>query len=515
MEAVQAGWLSILPPVLAIVLALITKDVVFSLLLGALSGALIFTVLAGLNPLVAPVETLFSAAVNNTDLYIILFICLLSALVQVISLSGGSNAYGRWGSRHLKTRRSTFLATSALGCLIFIDDYFNCLTVGTVMRPLTDRQRISRAKLAYLIDSTAAPICIIAPISSWAAAVGSNLRTTGAFTSDFSAFCATIPYNLYALITIAMALLLSLRRIDFGPMLRQEQLAQAGKDLGSADGCSAASAKEGRVSDMVIPIAALIVFTLLGMLYNGGFWEAGASYHSLIGALGSCVAAQALAWGSLGALMLAFLLFVPRRLMTFRAFMDGVTEGMKNMVPAATILILAWTISGICRDQLLTAGFVRDLMAASRIPGALLPAIIFAVAAFLSFSIGTAWGTFGILIPIIVPVATALSPNLLIVALSATLGGSVFGDHCSPISDTTILSSTGAGCNHLLHVSTQLPYALCAAGCALLGYLAAGFTDGNLPITLAVGLGSMVVLVELLHRREEKAGSPACAAKTE
>jgi len=501
MEAVQAGWLSILPPVIAIILAIITKDVVFSLLLGALSGTVIYSLLAGINLLIGPIEVLFRATMEGIDVYIILFICLLGALVQVIANSGASAAYGRWGSRRLKTRRSTLLATSVLGVLIFIDDYFNCLTVGTVMRPLSDRQKISRAKLAYIIDSTAAPVCILAPISSWAAAVGSNLRGTGAFTSDFSAFCATIPYNLYALLTIAMVVYLSVRGRDFGPMGRQEALARQQDHIPEEE--AAQEGPDGRVSDMILPILALIVLTIAGMLYNGGFF--GGDYHmDIIGALGNCSAAEALTWGGLCALILAFLMYVPRKLMSFRKFMDGVTEGMKNMVPSCAILILAWTISGVCRDQLLTAEYIRDLMAASSIPGFLLPVIIFVVAAFLSFSIGTAWGTFGILIPIVIPVATALSPNLLIVALSATLSGSVFGDHCSPISDTTILSSTGAQCDHMLHVSTQLPYALCSAGCAALGYIASGLTDGNLAVTLGVSFASLAAALLALTRNTKK-----------
>ena len=499
MEAVQAGWFSILPPIIAIILAIITKDVVFSLLLGALSGTFLYSLLAGLNPLVGSVEVLFTATLEGIDIYIILFICLLGALVQVIANSGASAAYGRWGSKRLTSRRSTLLATSALGVLIFIDDYFNCLTVGTVMRPLSDRQKISRAKLAYIIDSTAAPVCILAPISSWAAAVGSNLRGTGVFTSDFTAFCATIPYNLYALVTLGMVLLFSLLGCDFGPMKQQELLEQ---DLLREEQMPEDTAEgKGRVTDMIIPIAALILLTILGMLYNGGFFTAGEYYHSVSGAFGNCNAAEALTWGGLCSLILAFLMFVPRKLMSLSCFMEGVTEGMKNMVPSCAILILAWTISGICRDCLHTAEFIRDLMTASSIPGFLLPVIIFVAAAFLSFSIGTAWGTFGILIPIVVPVATALSPNLLIVALSATLSGSVFGDHCSPISDTTILSSTGAGCEHMLHVSTQIPYALCAAGCAALGYIAAGLTDGNLPVTLGVSFISLAVLLWILTRK--------------
>ena len=501
MEAVQAGWLSILPPIIAIILAIATKDVVFSLLLGALSGTFIYSVLTDMNLLIGPIEVLFKATMEGIDVYIILFICLLGALVQVIAHSGASAAYGRWGSRRLKTRRSTLLATSVLGVLIFIDDYFNCLTVGTVMRPLSDRQKVSRAKLAYIIDSTAAPVCILAPISSWAAAVGSNLRGTGTFTSDFSAFCATIPYNLYAWLTIAMVVFLSVRGRDFGPMGRQEQLARKQEDV--PEEAAAQDVPNGRVSDMILPILALIVITILGMLYNGGFF--GGDYHlDIAGALGNCAAAEALTWGGLCALILAFLMFVPRKLMTLSQFMEGVTEGMKNMVPSCAILILAWTISGVCRGQLLTAEYIRDLMAASSIPGSLLPVIIFAVAALLSFSIGTAWGTFSILIPIVIPVATALSPNLLIVALSATLSGSVFGDHCSPISDTTILSSTGAQCDHMLHVSTQLPYALCSAGCAAIGYIASGLTDGNLAVTLGASFLALAALLLVLTRTNQK-----------
>lgn len=500
MEAIHAGIFSIVPPVLAIILALLTKDVVFSLLMGILSGTIIYTILAGLNPLVAPVEVLFNTSFANLDLYIIFFVFLLGALVQVISLSGGSAAYGRWGSRYLRSRRSTLLATAGLGCLIFVDDYFNCLTVGTVMKPLTDRQKISRAKLAYLIDSTAAPVCIIAPISSWAGAVGSSLRATGSFASDFSAFCATIPYNLYALLTLLMIVFLIFTGWDFGPMRKQEEMSAASTAPDDTARQAESPCKSGTMTDMVLPIVLLIVLAMLGMLYNGGFWAAGEpGYHSLTGALNNCTAAQALCWGGFGAVLFAFLLYVPRGLITFKEFMACVTEGFKNMIPSNSILVLAWTISGLCRDQLLTAEFVRDAMTRSQIPGALLPAIIFVVAAFLSFSIGSSWGTFGILIPIIVPVATALSPNLLIVSLSATLGGSIFGDHCSPISDTTILSSTGAGCDHLTHVATQMPYALLVAGCCLFGYLVAGFSDGNLLLMFGATLAALISLITIMH----------------
>lgn len=504
MEPIATGWFSILPPILAIVMALLTKDVVFSLLLGILSGTITYCAFTGANLIVGPVEIMFDTAISKIDLNILFFVFMLGAIVQVISVSGGSRAYAKWAQKYLKTRRSTLLATVILGILVFVDDYFNCLTVGTVMSPLAERHKVSKAKLAYLIDSTAAPVCIIAPVSSWAAAVGSSLQSTGAFKSDLVAFCATIPYNLYALLTIFMVLFLAVKEMDFGPMFAQEQAAAASgqtiRDECEQDLSHPASA--GTVMDMIFPIIALIILSILGMLYNGGFWDpSGASYHSLIGAFGNCTASQALCWGGFGTLIITFILYIPRKIMSFSTFMENITEGFKNMVAANTVLLLAWTISGVCRDLLMTAEFVRDLFTTVNVPGTLLPAIIFIVAAFLSFSIGSSWGTFGILIPIIVPVATTLSPNLLIVALSATLGGSIFGDHCSPISDTTILSSTGSDCDHLTHVSTQMPYALTVAGCSIIGYLIAGFSDGNLPLTLSVSVILLIITIILLHKQ--------------
>lgn len=506
MEPIYAGWLSILPPLLSITLALVTKNVIFSLFLGILSGTITYCILLGLNPFVGPVEVMFQTAINHIDLYIIFFVFLLGALVQVIAASGGSNAYGRWADKYIKTKKATLLSTMILGILIFVDDYFNCLTVGTVMSPLIERHKISRAKLAYLIDSTAAPICIIAPISSWAAAVGSTLQSTGAFKSDMAAFCATIPYNLYALLTIFMVFLLSCYELDFGPMLIQEQIhrSKSGSDFFQASSdkeiLKELDGKKSTVLDMVLPIIALILFAILGMLYNGGFWNAESeSFHSLTSAFGNCSASQALCWGGLGALIITFFLYIPRKLMKFSDFMFNITEGIKNMVSANMILLFAWTISGVCRNLLMTADFVSSIFAASHIPGALLPAIIFILAAFLSFSIGSSWGTFSILIPIIIPVASILSPNLLIVSLSATLGGSIFGDHCSPISDTTILSSTGAGCEHLIHVSTQMPYSICVASCCIIGYLVAGFSNGNLLLTLSTGFLCLIISIITLH----------------
>ena len=515
MDPVYVGWLSILPPVIAIVLALLTKEVISSLLVGILSGALIYSLSTGANPIVGTVETSFKLMANKADISILLFLALLGALVVVIGMAGGSRAYGRWAGTKLKSRRSAMVATGVLGGLIFIDDYFNCLTVGTVMKPVTDKHNISRAKLAYIIDATAAPVCIIAPISSWAAAVGSSLRETGAFSSDLTAFVSTIPYNLYAILSIVMVFALCLFNLDFGPMAKVEKKAKEEGDPGAVDTRlreSFAVSDKGRVFDMLIPVIPLIVFTILAMLYNGGLWGEDPAYHSIPAAFGNCSASEALVIGGFAALVVAFLLFVPRGVVKFRAFMDGIVEGVKSMVPAFVILILAWTISGVCRELLMTGEFVKTIVSNSVLPGALLPALIFIVSALLSFAMGTAWGTFGILIPIVVPTCTAVAPELLVVALSATLAGSVFGDHCSPISDTTILSSTGAGCNHIQHVSTQLVYSVTAAACCVVGYLVAGFSGGNIPLTLGTSLLLLAAVMFILHRISAS-GTPNEAAE--
>lgn len=506
MEPFYAGWLSLLPPVIAIVLALVTKEVFSSLLVGVLSGTLIYSLGTSLNPIMGTVETAFSVMVKKADLYILIFCCLLGSLVAVVSMAGGSKAYGRWAASRIRSKKMALLSTSLLGGLIFIDDYFNCLTVGTVMRPVTDRYRVSRAKLAYIIDSTAAPICIIAPISSWVAAVGSNLRSTGRFNSDFAAFIATVPYNLYALLSLAMVVMICLKDLDFGPMVLRETRAKSG-NLGATETKTEAKIKasdRGRVLDMLVPVGALIVFSALGMLYNGGYWGKDPAYHSLGAAFGNCTAAPALVWSCFGALAVSLVLFVPRRLITFRNFMDGVIEGIKSMVSACVVLLLAWTLSGVCIDLLQIDAFdafIKNMVEGSSMPGALLPVLIFIIAAFLSFSTGTAWGAFGILIPIVVPVAEAAAPSLLVVSLSATLAGSVFGDHCSPISDTTILSSTGAGCLHMEHVSTQMPYAALVAACCAAGYLVAGFTNANVWLTLGTAFLLLILVVTGLHRK--------------
>lgn len=506
MEPYYTGWLSILPTIIAIALALKTKDVILSLIVGILIGAFTYTFFSPLNPFIGTMEVTFKVMADRIDINIILFCCLLGGLVKVISLSGASKAYARWATTKLKSKRSSLLATCLLGVVIFIDDYFNCLTVGTVMKPVTDKYKVSRAKLAYIIDSTAAPVCILVPISSWAAAVGSNLTATGSFTSDFAAFVSTIPYNLYAVLSLIIVLIFCFIDINIGPMAKSERKAKNG-DLGivdSDDDLDIESSTKGSVYDMLIPIGTLIVMSIVGMLYNGGFFGSDSKYHSITAALGNSSASEALVWGSFLALVVAFALFIPRKLMSRNDFMEGIISGIKTMVPACIILILAWTISGICRDLLLTQEFIKNIVINMNIPIFLIPALIFIIAALLSFSTGTAWGTFGILIPITVPICSSLAPELLTVSLSAVLAGSVFGDHCSPISDTTIISSTGAGCSHIEHVSTQMPYSLIVAFSSFIGFIVSGVTSANLILTLGSALVTMFILIVTLTKRQKK-----------
>ncbi len=514
MEPFNAGWLSIIPPIVAIALALMTKEVLSSLVIGILTGTLIYTIGTDGNVLMGTIESTFTTMGNKVDFNILIFCSLLGALVYVVAMSGGSKAYGNWAVKKIKGRKSALGATSGLGLLIFIDDYFNCLTVGTVMRPICERFKVSSAKLAYIIDATAAPVCIIAPVSSWAAAVGASLQGSNLFESDMAAFVATIPWNFYALLSLMMVAFILVTGYDFGPMREAEERALRGEQSPySTAGSHAAEPPKanprGTVWDMVIPILSLIVFAVSALLYSGGYWGADEAYHTFGAAMGNSSASSALVWASFGAVGVAFLLYVPRGLVPFTDFMSGLVEGMKLMLPANIILVLAWTLSGVCRDLLQTPLFVQSLVTSGGAEWSVfLPCIIFLLAAFLSFSTGTAWGTFGILIPIVVPVVEAIDPGLTLVALSATLAGSVFGDHCSPISDTTILSSAGSGCNHIEHVSTQAPYALLVAGCSALGYLVAGLTEANLMFSFGTALVAMLGSVTVLHfirRRDAKA----------
>ena len=509
MDAIDVGWLSILPPIIAIVLALITKEVISSLIIGILSGTLIYAFSTG-GGVVKAVDVAFSlmAGKLGDNASIILFLGFLGALVAVITMAGGSRAYGDWAGNKIKSKKGAQLGSSVLGGLIFIDDYFNCLTIGTVMRPVADKHQISRAKLAYIIDATAAPICIIAPVSSWAASVISamdGLDVNGTALNGMETFMATIPFNLYAILTLIMVITLCVTNIAFGPMKKFEEAARSGKaKVGIAGDEEDELSKmkissKGRVFDLIIPIVALIVFAVLSMLYVGGYFEGG---MTIAEGFGNTDAGPALALAGFGALVVACLLFVPRKLMTFKEFMEGIGVGVKTMVGAFIILTLAWTISGVCRDLLNTGEFVGGLVAGSSLPAALIPAIVFLVAGALAFAMGTSWGTFLLLIPIVVTICSAVAPHLVTVTLASTLAGAVFGDHCSPISDTTILSSTGAGCNHIDHVSSQIPYTLVVAGCCFVGYLVAGFT-ANMLLTLGVSIALLGIILFVLNRKSK------------
>jgi Na+/H+ antiporter NhaC len=508
-ELANAGIWSVVPPLVAIALALITKEVIFSLVVGIMSGALIHSVLAGLGAagvFTVTADTMIGKLADPGNAAIVIFLALLGGLVAVVTRAGGSNAYGQWASRKIKTRESAGLLTAFLGILIFIDDYFNCLTVGTVMRPVTDRHGIAREKLAYLIDATAAPICIIAPVSSWAASVIAYYPTRTGI-SGMQAFVSSIPMNLYAVLTIFMVIWMVLRKNgDYGPMaVAQKRADKSGiiensAAIGGDEFEKLGISEKGKVRDLIVPVVLLVIFSIASMLWYGGYW---AEEKSLFAAFGDTAAGHALALGGFCALVAAFLFYVPRGLIPFKDFFAAVGSGIKSMTPAIIILTLAWTISGICRELLLTGEYVAGVVAASSMPVVLIPAIMFIVAAALSFATGTSWGTFGILIPITISICDIVAPELNVVSLSAVLAGSVFGDHCSPISDTTILSSTGARCNHIDHVATQIPYALTVAAVCFVGYLIAGLTSGmgfaastaiTLPVCVVLLCGALLIL---------------------
>ena len=420
----------------------------------------------------------------------------------MMNRAGGSRAYGEWASKKIKNRRGAQLATVGLGSLIFVDDYFNCLTVGSVMRPITDKQKISRAKLAYLIDATAAPICIIAPISSWAAAVSGTVEGV----NGLSLFIQTIPFNLYALLTIAMVIYLSVTGLDFGPMKQFEKNALNG-DLHTSGGEQFANDAEetantkGKVIDLIIPVAILIVLCVFGMVYTGGFFEG----TNFIDAFANCDAAYGLALGSIAALILDMIYFFCRKVLSFKECTSSIPEGFKQMVPAILILTFAWGLKSMT-SLLGAGGYVADLVNSAAALQMLLPALLFIVACFLSFATGTSWGTFGILIPIVTEAFKELLVNvndnnipvMVVLCISACLAGAVCGDHCSPISDTTIMASAGAKSDHVNHVSTQLPYALTVAAVSLVGYLASGLVLTVVPSfwgSAAIILGSSLVVL--------------------
>ncbi len=488
---------ALVPPIIAIVLALITKEVYSSLIIGIVAGGFIF---AGGNFETAINHVLFDGFVASlSDSYnmgIIIFLVLLGMLVSLMNKAGGSAAFGRWASKHIKSRVGAQLATILLGCLIFIDDYFNCLTVGSVMRPVCDEKKISRAKLSYLIDATAAPVCIIAPISSWAAAVAGFARGAGA-ESGISLFVQAIPYNFYALFTILMMVVLAFAKMDYGPMkLHEKNAFEKGDIFTTGDKVvneDVAANPKGKVIDLVLPVVVLIATCVIGMIYSGGFF----SGESFIDAFSNSDASVGLVIGSAIAIVFAVVYFLIRRVISFKDIMASLPDGFKAMVPAILILTCAWTLKAMT-DSLGAKIYISQLVEGSAGAfQALLPAIIFLIAVGLSFATGTSWGTFGILIPIVLSVFEATNP-LMIVAISACMAGAVCGDHCSPISDTTIMASAGAQCNHINHVSTQLPYAMTVAGVSFVTYILAGALANTGFAIVALPIGAVLMIATLL-----------------
>ena len=508
MEFVGTFW-ALVPPIVAIVLALITKETYTSLFVGILVAALL---LAGFDP-INTINYIIVGTVGDGDdaaavgflnaisdpwnAGIFVFLIILGIMVALINVAGGSAAFGSWAAKHINSRIGATIATFVLGVLIFIDDYFNCLTVGAVMRPVTDSQKISRAKLSYIIDATAAPICMIAPVSSWAAAVSATASDLDSGVTGIQLFIQAIPYNFYSLLTIVFVIGISILSFDYGPMARAELEAYRDGELGSLGNEESAENGKARIIDMLLPIILLIVFCVIGMMYVGGFWDPEQEgFMDLALAFGNTDASVGLPWGSLIALVVTFIYLLCRRVVSFSQAAECIVNGFKAMVPAMLVLAFALTL------KLATTALGADVFVAGLMEGSaaslysLLPAIIFLVGLGLAFATGTSWGTFGILIPIVLPIF-ANQPELLIIGISACLAGAVCGDHISPISDTTIMASAGANVNHITHVSTQLPYALTVAAISFVCFIIAGFVQ-NWIVCLAIGLvltiGTLFVL---------------------
>lgn len=508
---VYATWVALLPAVIAIALALITKEVYSSLFIGILTGAVLY---AG-GSFTGTIDHLFAdgfvaSVADSYNIGIIFFLIVLGAIVALMNKAGGSAAFGRWAAKHIKTKVGAQLATVALGVLIFVDDYFNCLTVGSVMRPVTDKFKISRAKLAYIIDATAAPVCIIAPISSWAAAVAGFVPEGQ---NGFSLFIRAIPYNFYAFLTIAMMITLAVAKFDFGSMKKHEINAENG-DLFSSDDAEIFRAAEnssdngkGIVWDLVAPVAVLIVACVLGLIYSGGFFTSGSEgFKDFIVAFSAADASVGLVIGAFAGLIFSIIYFMLRRALTFKDCMEAVPEGFKAMVPAIMILACAWalkTMTDSLGAKIVIAEFVRNYAGEMIV---LLPAVVFLIACGLGFATGTSWGTFGILIPIVLAIFgnNALDNSICIIAISACMAGAVCGDHCSPISDTTIMASAGSQSNHINHVTTQLPYALLVAAVSFVCYIIAGFVKSAyimLPLSIVLMVAVLLVIKKLFAEK--------------
>ncbi len=491
MEFVDTAW-ALLPPLIAIVLALATKEVYVSLFVGIVTGALLAAGFSPTGTLDAIInEGLIPSVSDNAGIFI--FLVILGIMVALVNAAGGASAFGQWAARHVKGRVGTQIASFILGVLIFIDDYFNCLTVGSVMRPLTDSKNVSRAKLAFIIDATAAPICMIAPVSSWAAAVSgvaADLNVNG-----IDLFISAIPFNFYSLLMIVFVIGLVFLNFDYGPMAKAEIAAYRDGDLGSLGGDTATAKEKASLWDMLLPVILLIIFCVIGMLYVGGFFG-GENAGDVVASFGNTDAFTALPWGSIVALVITFIYLLARRVISFNEATACFTSGFNAMVPAILVLTFAVALKNMT-SLLGAANYVASLME-NVAPGlyAMLPAIIFLVALFLAFSTGTSWGTFGILIPIVLPIF-ANDSTLLTIGISACLAGAVAGDHCSPISDTTVMAAAGANMNHIEHVNTQLPYVITVAVVSFVMFIIAGFVQNAaicLPIGIVLTIATLLVL---------------------
>jgi len=502
-KSVQKTFWALVPPIIAIVLALVTKEVYSSLFIGIVVGGLLYSGFS----FPGTIKHVFTDGIvaQLTDAYnvgILIFLVILGIMVCLMNKSGGSAAFGRWAQKHIKTKKGAQFATIVLGILIFIDDYFNCLTVGSVMLPVTDRFKISRAKLAYLIDATAAPVCIIAPISSWAAAVSGFVPGNQ---NGIALFCSCIPWNFYALFTIAFMFAITAMQADYGLMEQHELNATTKGDLFTtperpyAEADKAKLKEDGKLFDMLIPVIVLIICCVIGMLWSGGMF----SGKNFVEAFANSDASVGLAVGSFFALIITLVIYMARRVMNFTEFMACVPDGFAAMIAPILILTFAWSLKGMT-DSLGASVYVAGLI--KNTAGSLmnlLPFIIFLIAVGLAFATGTSWGTFGILIPIVVTAFKDTDPNLMIIAMSACMAGAVCGDHCSPISDTTIMASAGAQCYHINHVNTQLPYAMTVAAISAVTYIVAGFSR-NVVVSLVFGFAVLIVLLYFLKKREQK-----------
>ena len=495
-------WWALIPPLLAIILAFVTKEVYSSLFLGVAVGAMLYS---GFHPWESFVN-FFEIMKDSMNLNILIFDVLLGMIIVLMAKTGGSAAYGKWAGTKIKSKKSALLATTGLGILIFVDDYFNCLTVGSVMRPVTDRYKVSRAKLAYIIDSTAAPVCIIAPISSWAAAVNSYVPEDAGITG-FQLFLRTIPYNLYAILTLFMVVFVTVTAFDFGLMKKHEDNAAKGDLFTSgAEEFEQISEDEvnpnGKVIDLVLPVAVLIVSAIGAMIYTG--YLGGAT--DVITAFSGCDAETSLIFATMITIFFMLILYLPRKVVTFKGFMDSLAEGFKLMVPAVTILIFAWSLKGV-GDALGLADFVGHIVGDNASASIFIPVVMFAAAVFLSFSTGTSWGTFAILVPIATAMfAGGADLEMMVISVSSVLAGAVCGDHISPISDTTVMSSAGAQSNHINHVSTQMQYAAVVAAVCLVGYVIAGIVHiwwVVLGISLLLLTGVLLVIRKVTGAKQD------------